>query len=328
MNPTRRTSRGLVIGEVLTAVAMGGTLLAAAAVAIMPGGAQPVKEQPAPGQPAPGQPAGDPIVDEKLKSIKSARDAARELKDQTQVRGIVQSLVIFSQNSTNGRFPRPSEIDLKNTTVRELGRAKDTSANLYSVLIYNGFVSTELLVSPAETNPNIKVIEAYEYSTPQSAMKPVEALWDPAFSADFTDGKVGNVSYAHQTMTPSRDVLWTFDAGIIPVISNRGPRVSAVLDVPEAGPLVNPITDPKTSNTFKFFSDKSSWRGHVGLTDGSVALMTSMLAPGITYADAKGNKRSDVLFFDEPDDASRTNHYLTITTHAGQRDSNFRAIWD
>lgn len=323
MNPKRQASRGLVIGEVLTAVAMGGTLLAAAAVAIMPGGAQP-----AAGQPAPGQPAGDPIVDVNAKALKSARDAARELKDQTQVRGIVQSLVIFSQNTPTGSFPRPSKIDLKNTTVRAVGPAKDTSANLYSVLIYNGFVSTELLVSPAETNPNIKVIEAYEYSTPQSAMKPVEALWDPAFSADFTDGKVGHVSYAHQTLTAARESLWTMDAGVIPVVSNRGPRVSAVLDMPEAGPLVNPITDPKTSNTFKFFSDKPSWRGHVGLTDGSVALMTTMLAPGITYADAKGAKRSDVLFFDEPDDATRTNHYLTITTHAGQRDSNFRAIWD
>lgn len=320
MKRTHRTSRGLVIGEVLVAAAMGGTLLAAAAVALMPGGAQPT-QQPAPDQPAADPPAGDAAAN-------SARDVARRLKDQSHVRGIAQSLVLFSHNTDTGRFPRPSEIDRQNTTVPQTGRAKDTSSNLYSLLVFNGFVSTEFLISPSETNASIRTHEAYEYSTPQAAVKPSHALWDPGFSADFTDGRIGNVSYAHQTMTAARDVLWTFDAGAVPLVSNRGPRVSAVLDDAEGGPVGNPITDPKASNTFRFFSEQSSWRGHVGLTDGSVALMTSMLAPGISYSDAQGVKRADILFFDEPDDTSRTNHYLTITTHAGERDSNFRAIWD
>ena len=35
------------------------------------------------------------------------------------------------------------------------------------------------------------------YDAPKAAVNPANALWDPAFNADFTGGKTGNDSYAH-----------------------------------------------------------------------------------------------------------------------------------
>ena len=64
------------------------------------------------------------------------RQAARQLKDSSQVRGILQALVLFSQ-SNGDQFPLPSAADIDNDTVPELGTAKDASANIYSLLMWN-----------------------------------------------------------------------------------------------------------------------------------------------------------------------------------------------
>ncbi|MBY0262375.1 MAG: hypothetical protein K2Q20_08525, partial [Phycisphaerales bacterium] len=44
-----------------------------------------------------------------------------QLKDSTQVRGVVQSLMVWASNN-NGRYPIPSELDLEGRTVAEPGR--------------------------------------------------------------------------------------------------------------------------------------------------------------------------------------------------------------
>src|SRR4051794_25187775 len=74
-----------------------------------------------------------------------ARSTARQLKDSTQQRGIHQGFVLWAQNN-NDEYPLPAKIDKRNDTVKEKGRAKNTSANIMSVLIYNGFFSPELCV--------------------------------------------------------------------------------------------------------------------------------------------------------------------------------------
>src|SRR5215831_18923604 len=77
-----------------------------------------------------------------------SRQSSRQIKDSTQVRGIHQGMVLaLPQNDDS--YPLPSRLDKGDTTVAAQGREKDTTANIISILIYNGFVGPELCVSPA-----------------------------------------------------------------------------------------------------------------------------------------------------------------------------------
>ncbi|MFZ4575858.1 MAG: prepilin-type N-terminal cleavage/methylation domain-containing protein, partial [Phycisphaerales bacterium] len=124
--------------------------------------------------------------------------SVRQLKDSTHVRAINQGLILWA-NDNQGRYPVPSLLDAANSTVAaEVPESKDTMANVLSILVYNGFFSTELLVTPAEVNPNIKIFDRYQYEKPEAAADAdkSKALWDPALSVDFTNGKTGHTSYA------------------------------------------------------------------------------------------------------------------------------------
>src|SRR5688572_21427947 len=77
------------------------------------------------------------------------RAGARRAKDAAQLRGIGQSFIVWAQNNQD-LYPLPSKVDAANATVAQAGRAKDTTANIFSLLIFNGFLPAEMLVSPAE----------------------------------------------------------------------------------------------------------------------------------------------------------------------------------
>ena len=47
-----------------------------------------------------------------------------------------------------------------------------------------------------------------------------------------------------------------------------------------------------------------------------------------TYRGSDGATWNDVIFYDEPDDPSKSNAYLGIFTTAGSSAPEFRAIWD
>lgn len=249
----------------------------------------------------------------------------RQIKDSTQIRGIHQGMVLWAQNNKD-RYPLPSEIDAGNVTVAEDG-AKDTTANIMSVLIYNGFFSPELCVSPAEANAAIKVMPDYSYSNPAKAVNPAKALWDPAFSTDFTGGKSGYFSYAH--MLPADERLkndWsnTFDATRA-VIGNRGPRIAS-MTTGRKGRTYTPAGP--SSNTYLIHGGKSTWEGNIAFNDNHIDFVTRWDPETTTYKDAGGAAWSDCLFFDEPDDAAARNNYLGNFIKAGAAKTDFTAIWD
>src|SRR5690606_32187581 len=135
--------------------------------------------------------------------LTNAREAARQVKDAAQIRNFIQAMVVFALNNKDV-YPLPSLLALNNDTVADAGAAKDTTANTFSILVYQGAISTELLVSPAESNPTIKRFNDYEFVDPKAAVNPAKALWDPALSADFSEGKTGHISYAHLQPTGGR----------------------------------------------------------------------------------------------------------------------------
>ncbi len=62
-----------------------------------------------------------------------------QLKDATQTRGIHQAFVLWGQTNRD-MYPLPSLHDSQNQTVNtDLPASKDTTANIYSILLYNSF---------------------------------------------------------------------------------------------------------------------------------------------------------------------------------------------
>src|SRR5207247_2089729 len=65
------------------------------------------------------------------------RGESRRHRDETQLRGLGQSLVTWCQGN-NDDYPLPSRVDKANYTLTLEGRAKDTTSNIYSMLVFNG----------------------------------------------------------------------------------------------------------------------------------------------------------------------------------------------
>lgn len=253
------------------------------------------------------------------------KSGTRHPRDMSQVRGIHQGMVLWAQNNQDV-YPLPSLIDLKDETVAAQGREKDTTAAIISILIYNNFFSPELCVSPAENNPAIRVHNAYSFIEPATAVNPKKALWDPAFSADFTSGNTGNLSYAHMLPADERlEKTWTnsFNATQA-ALGNRGPEIKGF----DASSGKRVYTMAKASNTFLIHGGPTTWEGYIAYNDNHVAFETSVAPEMTTYKDGEGAERLDCLFLDETDDPSKTNNFLGIFTTAGATKAEYGAIWD
>lgn len=283
------------------------------------------------------------------------RDTARQIKDGTQQRNIVQAMTIFSMGNKDV-YPLPSMIDKNDQTVAEKGRAKDTTANIMSIMIFNSSLSPELMVSPVETNTKVKIHGKYENVDPKAAVKPANAQWDPSLTADFTSDKGGHISYAH--LQPSSGKSDKKGAGRLPrwsntfnadeaVVSNRGPEITSVKYTDTPNRTKTPITeDPVTptfandkSNTFSFYKgvqkkEGTWWSGNVAFNDNHVDFVREYMSPGqpvrtgARYINAKNASMPDLAFFDEPDDNDGTNNFIGVFIKAGDKPSEFKPIWD
>lgn len=255
-----------------------------------------------------------------------SRSTRHQLKDATQVRGIHQSMTTWAQNN-KGRYPLPSELDLNNATFPEIGRAKDTTANIFSILVFEGFIPVDMTVSPLEVNANIEKYVDYEFDAPPAAVDPAGALWDPAFSTDFTGNNIAHNSYAHIPPDDARLKAGHWSDSMeanVPVLGNRGPEIASVTydKKGKAKPtLANPL-----SNTLLIHGSRITWEGNIAYNDNRVAFETSLAPDGLTFTDAAGKTRGDVLFYNEPDDP--LNAFLGIFITAGPNLEDYEAIWD
>lgn len=259
-------------------------------------------------------------------------DAAAE--DAIQVRQIVQSLTIFASGNDDS-YPLPSDFDLFDTTVASPGREKDTSANIFSFMVYIGALRAVECISPLEVNKSIEVDHDYALENPPTAVDPANALWDPGFSVDFTGEGTGNLSYAHLQPAGDRLRSWMNSfSPLEPVISNRGPEtVSTDQDARRDRDRITIAN--QGSNTHKFLPPRNAWVGHVGYNDGRVEQESSQMPDvGVgtgawpTYLRDDGVRRLDALFLDESDDPIDINTLLGVFTEAGAEPEDFEGIWD
>jgi hypothetical protein len=248
---------------------------------------------------------------------------SRQLRDSMQVRGIHQAMVVWAHNNKD-QYPLPSLIDVENATVAEEGAAKDTTANILSMLVYNGSIGNEMLFSPAEASGSISLCETYEFEQPKGAVDPAKAQWDPKLRADFTSGEGGHVSYAHLLPSGERLKKWgnSFNADDA-ILGNRGPQVYSVTY--DKRGLASPVLD-QNSTTHLIHGSRVKWEGNIAFNDNHVEFVNEPKAG--TFVTGAGAKREDLLFYDEPDDASARNHVLSIFIKAGPALSDFKPIWD
>ncbi len=265
-------------------------------------------------------------------SLTGARQSARQLKDSMHIRQLMQSMITWSINNKD-QYPLPSVLDRRDKTVKAAAASKNHTANIMSIMIWNGSIS------PLENNKNIEADADYTLASPKAAAVPVDALWDPAFSADFTaKAAKGNVSYAHLQYAGGRKSRWanTFNSDEA-VISNRGPEITAVGVHDES--TATPNYADANSKTFRFYSPAGAWSGNVGFNDAHVEFIKDHFRPGAKVTTGafylvkdkdtgKNKKLPDMSFFDEADDAASTNNYLGIFTTAGEKPAEYKAIWD
>lgn len=253
-----------------------------------------------------------------LPALGKARQSARQLKDSTQVRGVVQALVVWASNN-QGNYPLPSLVEPQttNATVNAANiRDKDNSSNIISLLIWNGNVSPEILVSPAESNTGaVQLFTTYEYSNPQGAATPANALWDPRFRAvptaavgtkatsynpTFAAGYSTNgaattsgQSYAHVIPFGKRQAQWTDSySATEAVFGNRGPTYEGTTSdgaqyaQSQTGrwPLKAAANDGGIdSATLLIHGGRNTWEGNIGYNDNHVSFETRGAPETLVY---------------------------------------------
>lgn len=239
----------------------------------------------------------------------------RQMRDSMNVRGTTQAFVVWA-SSNNGSYPLPSELDLKNDTIAGLASTKDTTGNILSVLIMNGSIAPEMLVSSVEVNPRIARYDNYQYTTPASSANPQNALWDPAFRGTpddvpanghlQTDG-FGHQSFAHAIPFGRRKAVWTDTYNSTEAIfGNRGPTY-AVADAAPASSKWSLLTDPSgnASNTLLMHGGRNTWEGNIAFNDNHVEFITTptpsqvTLNATITGKPGKAAPMADNLFVNE-----------------------------
>jgi hypothetical protein len=231
-----------------------------------------------------------------LPALGKARSSARQIKDSTQVRGIHQGMVLWAQGNSD-TYQVPSQIDRGDSTIAAAD-GKDLPRHITSILIFNGFISPEVCVSPAEASGQYAVYQGYQYSNPAGAASPAMALWDPAFKAYPTESAnyigsgpstPGGLSYAFMPPLGARRKMWsnTFTATEA-IIGNRGPAYDPAGTTwglhPTPGLAMGGNNEVGTGSvTLLIHGGPTSWEGNICYNDNHTNFETAPDPPTLMY---------------------------------------------
>jgi hypothetical protein len=180
-------------------------------------------------------------------------------------------------------------------------------------MIFNGYVPTDLLVSPAEISQLIEVDRGYEDRLPSAALNPSAAVFDPGFagvpvertgSAGGTvrrrEGAIGFTSYAHSAPFGDREKTWaaTNEPGEA-LIGNRGP----VYGGDPGDWFLAPGLFGRQSKTLLIHGRATEWSGNIAYNDLRVVFETRPDPVTLTYVfrDYVVPTQADNLFVNEDD---------------------------
>lgn len=293
------------------------------------------------------------------------RADARRVKDATQIRAIHGAMVTWAGNGQDS-YPLMGSADLNDTVPGSDTSSPETRGNSefknlprfsMSVLMYMGWLTPEVFVSPSETNSLIRPDTAYEFTKP-TAVDPAkrnQAFFDPAFAC-YPDEEGGDVpikrgngvapgpacSYAFVPFIGARRFVWqsTFDANQV-VIGNRGPWYKRdaqgrwSLDPTDLRGKSN--TPATASNSLRIHGPDSSWEGNIARNDNSVQYETQPDPASLTfkYEQPYSVERMavpDNIFANEAEEGDEKWTYARVedrvsATNYNRRQNNYLRCW-
>lgn len=277
-----------------------------------------------------------------LPALGKARQRANQLKDATQVRSLMQGMVVFAGNNRE-YYPLPSRVDRNDKTINgeslQDPQEKNTTGNIFSILISQGIIETELCVSPTELG-DFEQYEDYQFESPEGAVQPTgganalsQALWDPNFKGTPLDGGYNNgepgdsaienyqdlpggFSYAHTPPFAFRRPLWqnTF-AALEASVANRGPAYQLGTGgdpdqepwelIPSSGGAVGTTPRGEDSITLAAAGARTEWAGNIGFNDAHVTFYNRPDPESViwTFTDLEDEAKTqpDNIFVNEDD---------------------------
>jgi len=300
-----------------------------------------------------------------LPALGKARARANQIKDSTQVRSILQGMVVFAGNNRDN-YPLPSRVDKNDTTIKVEGeiasaREKDTTGNIFSILIAQGIIETELCISAVETG-TYEQFEDYQSDSPIGGVGggtgvQTEAIWDPNFRAspldifweDGVEGApeelvakydgLGNFSYAHLPPFVQRRSQWqnTFQALEV-ALSNRGPVYEiedeetgawSLLEAADELPADGTNPQGRSSVTLAMNGSRTEWAGNVGFNDAHVEFYNRPDPESViwSYTDLEDRNQNqpDNIFMNEDDQTRRVDFPPAETVQLSGEQSNRNA---
>jgi len=294
-----------------------------------------------------------------LPAVQKARRNAIQIKDSTQVRGVMTGTIQWAANNRD-RYPLPSMIDVNDDVVKgNKGGGqnnKDTTGGILSLMIFQQQITPEICRGPAEVG-RVEVMQGYLYNmleasgTPKQhtgTIEPARASYDPRFKGSPRDHENGLVtdstamekgishnSYAHSTVGGARKALWSNTLNSSqPVWSNRGP-VYETLTAAKQG--IDPWkvlgstgaggTDAAygiNSEAILMFGNAGRWAGNVAFADQHVTFTSEPDPESVTWTKiVNTNKVSyrDNLFYDEDGEGDGS------VTIGNRRNAFLRQYW-
>lgn len=278
-----------------------------------------------------------------LPALAKARQSARSLKNNTQVKNVLLALITDANKSRDEIYPTPSVMDANNRTIAipgaagkvgDAGVAKDNTGNVMSYLTYINALIPEVCVSPSEPSGSVAIDFAYQWTRPARASVPAEALWDPGFAGTPLDdgpgaGKgrrakgVSNNSYAMTTFAnvpdnAKRAATWKANnSSSQVVVSGRGPSyaqestpATGVWTLVPRGELGGQFKGPGVDSlAVRSPEGRGNYFGPMGYNDGSVNSETVPNPRQISMLSTIEINRSSVVadnvFVNELNDKSR-----------------------
>ena len=268
-----------------------------------------------------------------LPALSKARKNANQVKCLTNARAIGQGFTQWGSDNKDN-YPLPSLIDpVGDTESFTAGNdQRDRTGAIYSILIFNDILVPESMYSPAEVNGSIRINEEFEFTSPQGAIVPRRASWDPKFkgtpraegmSIAGIDNSTGHTSYAHATPYGSRRAQWknTFSTSV-PIVANRGPvYTNPQTPDPTEGWEQVANNQGETSTANLVHGSFATWRGNVVFADNSGKFVNDPDPESVTFNDTSGSNaiaQRDNLFVDETNEGNglnvqaRRNAYLRL----------------
>ena len=270
-----------------------------------------------------------------LPALGRARQNANQLKDATNLRGIMQSMETWASDN-NGSYPNPDRMDIQNATEdadAAAGQFKFRTGAVLGLMIHSSSIVPEQCVSAAEVGP-IEVAFGYQFDRPQGARVPTQALWDPTFAGSIKDlqasdwlgslnngvqfdASIANNSFAHSVYFGARRTNWKSNLSSSTAIwANRGPEYEATAPSDPSQPKwkLKGAPDPEggggagggntetgaDSACLFIHGPETSWAGNIAYGDGHASFEKTPAPDAGTYnaRDLAGATGSNNIFND------------------------------